>query len=686
MSNALPLIKAAAAGNEMIAIEAKAIITPVEAAEDGKQKGRPSVAINAYNGGVIRVAGYYRPVAIDIAGLSGLGKPIPLYRSHDANRIVGHGTAQRENNSLAVSGKLSANNADTQEIIDLAAEDFPWQASVGVQPLRLEQVEAGSTITVNGQPVSGPATIVRAGRLYEVSIVSNGADDTTSTKIAAKLTTQEEKPVGFDAWLTAKGFIKAELSDSQLTSLKAMFESEQKTSNNDGGSTVDEVLRAARARDERQAAYGRIISAAIDRGMDTETAERLVKAASNDNLTETEFELQVLRATRHEGSSRASSQHGNVSAEIIEAALARSIGTAEIEAAYKPEVLEASERQFKHGLSMVELMMMTARRNGHREISHRDIGALLKAAFAPVQAAGASTYDLGGVLSNVANKMIKAGFDSVEQEWRKVAAVRPVNDLKEHKSYALTGDFEYKEVGKGGELTHATMSEEEYSNRAKTHGRMFSITEDDLINDDLGAFTRVRNLIGRGGALAFNKAFWTEFLADVATFYTEARKNYIEGAATALDVDSLSTGFTTFEAQVDPDGNPMGMTPSVLVVPTALKIKANSLANDPEIRISGASNKSYTTSNPHAGKLEVAASTYLNNAQITGGSATHWFLLANPMDMPLIEAVFLYGQQAPRVDAAEAAFNVLGIQMRGTFRFGMKKQEYRAGFRSKGAA
>jgi hypothetical protein len=37
--------------------------------------------------------------------------------------------------------------------------------------------------------------------------------------------------------------------------------------------------------------------------------------------------------------------------------LARSIG-GDIEEAFKPEVLEASEKQFKHGLSLVELMQL----------------------------------------------------------------------------------------------------------------------------------------------------------------------------------------------------------------------------------------------------------------------------------------------------------------------------------------
>lgn len=679
-----------AAEGELAIIAGRGEAVAITAAETvGDTPGKPTIKANSYNGGPIRVGAYKEPIVIDLDHLQGLGKEHPIYREHNRSRILGSGSTSRNGNSLFTDGRLTNESDDVSEVVRLGKENFPFEASVGVQPLGLVRLAKGQSEIVNGQTVNGPMLIARPSKLKETSLVNHGADDTTSLHVAASLpdgsSSMNKK---LRAWIEAKGFQLDSLEDGQVAVLQAAFDAEQsKQSGDSGTASVDAVLQAARDKEARQAAYGRIIASAIDRGMATETAEKLVQAATNDGLTETEFELQVLRATRHEGSSRANSQHGNDSPEIIEAAFARSIGDADLEANYKPEILEASERQFKHGLSMVELMMLSARRNGFRDISHRDLRPLLKAAFAPVQAAGASTYDLGGVLSNVASKMVKAGFESVEQVWRMVSAIGSVNDFKEMKSYSLTGDFKYKEVAKGGELTHAKMGEEEYSNRAKTYGRLFAITRQDLINDDLGAFNRVRRLMGRGAATSFNEIFWTEFLAAVTTFFTTGRGNYFEGASSALDVDSLSTAFTMFESQTDPDGNPLGLSPGVLVVPTALKIAGNRLVNDPEIRVNGASAKTtYTTSNPHAGKVELAASTYLNNANIPNGSATHWFLTADPMDMPLIETVFLFGRQTPVIESTDADFDTLGIQMRGYHDFGCAKQEYRAGVRSKGAA
>jgi phage major head subunit gpT-like protein len=229
------------------------------------------------------------------------------------------------------------------------------------------------------------------------------------------------------------------------------------------------------------------------------------------------------------------------------------------------------------------------------------------------------------------------------------------------------------------------MGEQSYTNKANPYGKLFAISYEDLVNDDLGAFDNVRRKLGRGAALAMNTVFWTEFLADVTTFYTSGRANYFEGSSSALSITSLSTAVQMFGAQTDPDGNPLGLMPAILLTPWSLNETAANLLNSNEIRDTNGS-KVYTTRNPHAGKFRSVTSQYLNASAIPNGSATHWFLLADPMDMAVIEMVFLNGRQEPIVEAANADFDTLGVQMRGYHSFGASKQEDRGGVRSKGAA
>ena len=300
---------------------------------------------------------------------------------------------------------------------------------------------------------------------------------------------------------------------------------------------------------------------------------------------------------------------------------------------------------------------------------------MLRAAF--------STFTLPGILSNVANKFLLDGFESVEQAWQRIAATRNVKDFKTVTSFRLTGGFEYQEVGPDGELKHAEVGEESFTNQAKTYGRMFGLTRTDLINDDMDSLSAIPRKIGRGGALKLNKVFWATFL-DNAAFFTTGHKNYLAGADTVLSIDGLTTAELMFLEQVDPDGNPLAIEPRTLLVPPALKVQAELLMSS--LKVNEASSKPKPSDNPHAGKFGVVTSTYLSNAAMSGASAKAWYLLAEPTDLPVIEVAFLDGKRQPTVERAEAEFNKLGIQFRGYFDFGVSRQDYRGGVKMKGEA
>jgi hypothetical protein len=79
------------------------------------------------------------------------------------------------------------------------------------------------------------------------------------------------------------------------------------------------------------------------------------------------------------------------------------------------------------------------------------------------------------------------------------------------------------------------------------------------------------------------------------------------------------------------------------------------------------------------------SSPYMSNSTYTGYSTAAWYLLADPNEMPVIEVVFVDGVDTPQIESDDADFNMQGMQMKGTYRFGVALQEPRGGVRSAGS-
>lgn len=444
------------------------------------------------------------------------------------------------------------------------------------------------------------------------------------------------------------------------------------------------VLTAAQIRAEAAAESKRI---AVIRGCFAGRHPQLEAQAIEDNWDAARCERELKLADLRDGRPKAPAlqfRSEAVTGRTLEAACMLTAKAAAVETMFDEPTLDAAQRRFRGGIGLQELLLEAAWANGYTGRNFRDSRAVLRFAFRPELEAGFSTIDIGGILSNVANKFLLDGFFSVERTWRNICATRNVSDFKTVTSYRLIGTDQYEQVQPGGELKHGTLGNESYTNKADTYGLMLSIDRRDIINDDLGAITTVPRKLGRGSGLKINDVFWGIFLNNAA-FFTAGNRNYLTGADTALSIDGLTKAEVTFMDQVDSDGKPIGVMPAIMLVPTALSAVGSQLYKSMELRDTTSSTK-YPVANPHQGKFRVEVSRYLSNARYTGNSSKAWYLLAEPNDLPVIEIAFLNGQESPTIETADADFSVLGIQMRGYHDFGVALQDPRGGVKVKGEA
>jgi len=624
----------------------------IEAAAEGGDGAQrlPRFAMVAYTGGPMQVAGWAYPVVVDLSGLNIPSQNRPIRLGHDALAGVGHTDVIRvEGGRLIAEGVISRDTPMAHEVVASSRNGFPWQASIGASVEEYEDIRKGKKVLVNGRELRGPLSVIRRATLGEISFVDLGADDNTSASITASATNSNEEEFVME------------------NAMEATMESKPDEVKGDNPA-VDVAAEAARVLAIRQVCDGKypeIESQAIKEHWDIQRTA-----------------LAILREDRPKAPAVHVNESIAANSRLLEAACMLSARAAGIEKAYDEQTLEAASRRFRGGIGLQELLLEAAWANGYTGRSFRDSRDVLRFAFRSDVEAGFSTIDIGGILSNVANKFLLDGFMAVESTWRNICATRSVSDFKTVTSYRLTGTEQYEQVAPGGEIKHGTLGEESYTNKADTYGLMLVIDRRDIVNDDLGAITTVPRKLGRGSGLKINDVFWRTFL-DNASFFTSARGNYLTGADTALTIDGLTKAEVAFMDQVDPDGKPVGSMPAIMLVPTALSAVGSQLYKSMELRDTTASTK-YPVANPHQGKFRVEVSRYLANALYAGHSDKAWYLLSDPNDLATIEVAFLNGQESPTIETASADFSVLGIQMRGYHDFGVALQEYRGGVKMKG--
>lgn len=682
----------------------------IAAAAEGQSSVR-RISMVAYTGGSMQLDGWDHPMVIDLTDVRMDTQVIPVLYNHcrEEDYVLGQTDSIKvQGVDVLAEGNLIAVSDRARRIVEMADAGYQWQTSVGGGATTREFYGEGQSVVVNGTQYDGPIYVGKGVVFEEISIVVLGADANTSALFATRA-----NGMNFEQWLLSMGFEDAsELSEVQLANLKNVYAQaypEGETEEGEGEGEADpnapapapapvpaaaaakafeRGLRISGAKEQRRQSAIRDLSSRynVRRAAVDNREVDIVAHAIENNWTVERTELFMLKAARPTDSPIQG--NGQVSQEaVLQCALFKAGRLKNVDEMFSPQVQEMAHKEFPRGLGLQEIVMIAAQANGYQGRFGRggfkaNARAILQHAFQ----AGFSTVSLPGIFSNTMNKFLLQGYDAVEQVWSLIAAKRNVSDFKTITSYRMTGSFQFEKVGPAGELKHATVGELSYTNRADSYGILHVITYQDLVNDDLGALTAVPQKIGRGAALKLNEVFWTAFM-DNSSFFTTGNANYFEGAATNLQASSLATALQKFRDQKDADNKPLAVEPRVLLVPTALEVTALELMQSTNYNTGGAATDTKVPNkNIWAGRFTPAVSSYLSNTGITGNSTTAWYLLGDQNDVAVIEVCFLDGIETPLIESADADFNVLGIQARGTLHFGVAKQDYRGGVKSKGAA
>lgn len=679
-------------------------------------KGKPKrFIIKAYSGGLLPVDGFEHPVVVDLAGLETPGA-IPILIDHEKTVEATLGATDNianDGKQLMLEGVVTGVSAKAQQVLAQSAAGHTWQASIGAMVLESESIAAGQTATVNGQTFAGPVIIARRAILRETSVLPMGADSTTSVNLAASARRflKGSAAMSFEDYVKSLGLDPAALTPEAAAALQTSFAAmtpAAPTANAApaapspapsvaaptaaAGAVLDLTASLAEARRTHAAEVRRI----ADIQAKASGFPMIAAKAIEDNWSVDKVELEVLKASAartRPTSFRGAEPSAELQPLVIEAAFCHVRGIKNLEKQYEDKVLQAAHSQFRRGIGLQQMFLMAAAANGMHvppgmRVTTGNIREVLAYSCAPQMVNAAfSTVTLPGILGNTANKEIVEGYQEVDNVWEQIAQIKSVSDFKTVTSYRMLDDMTYEKLGPGGKIKHGKTGEESFTRSADTYAKMYSITRNDIINDDLSAFDDIRERLGRGSAMALSDLFWSTFLGNLGTIFTSTRTNYISGSTTNLGTDGVGLGLgqKAWRQRTSPAGDGSkrlgGSMAKFLLVPPELETIADALyvgRNNSSVKVSDV--------NTFAGKYNPLCAPQLSDSSISGYSATAWYLFGDKsMGSPMVVS-FLNGQQTPIVESADADFSTLGVEFRGYHDFGVDLGDgYMNAVMSKGA-
>jgi len=290
-----------------------------------------------------------------------------------------------------------------------------------------------------------------------------------------------------------------------------------------------------------------------------------------------------------------------------------------------------------------------------------------------------TTSDFPQLLANVANKALMQGFESEPASHRVWVRNVDVPDFKPQSRVRLSDAPGLLLVPESAELKEGTFSERAASYSLKTYGRLFSISRQALISDDLQALTRIPESFGRAGARKEADVVYNEVLlanpvmGDGKTLFHADHNNL--GTPALLLPSSLGEARAKMRLQKDSHGGLLNLVPRYLLVPAALE-------TDAELLIASTVDPSKTNNVENADfirRLELVV-----EPRLDASSEIAWYLAAAPTQIDTIETAYLQGQRGVFTESEEG-FNVLGTRWRAVLDFAAAPLDWVGLFKNAGA-
>jgi ATP-dependent Clp endopeptidase proteolytic subunit ClpP len=334
--------------------------------------------------------------------------------------------------------------------------------------------------------------------------------------------------------------------------------------------------------------------------------------------------------------------------------------------------IDLSGNQYR-GYSLTELARASLEQAGVRT-GHMSKMELVAAAFTH------TSSDFGNLLADVAQKSLLKGYEEAEETFQAWTATGELPDFKPAKRVGLDNFPALSVVPEGAEYTYATVGDRGETIQIATYGKMFSITRQAIINDDLRAFTTIPRKMGMAairtvGNLVYAVLTSNPIMSDGTALFHANHGNLLTG--TTINTASVDAMRVAMGTQKDGVGANLNIGLSTLIVPKALEGTAR-VVQTSEFEV-GSSSRNNTTPNAVRGTFEIIA-----DARLDANSATAWYGVANASIHDVVEVAYLEGQDRPYLEQQEG-WQVDGAAFKVRIDAGVKALDFRTLAKNPGA-
>ena len=539
--------------------------------------------------------------------------------------------------------------------------------SAGYRVIESTWIDDGQTAVIKGRSFAGPVRVTTRWRIKELSICPIGADELA--KVRAEHNNQKPPASGGEKetdemnerlkkWLISRGLPESATDDEAWAFMEKL-----------------EIKRAA----EIPPPAPKPAVPDVDAERNAATVNERARIAEIDGCARAFNCPDELREKLI--------KEGTDTAKALRAIMDHAIASRQAGPGYRPPVEHGADERDKFRDAALDSLLLRAPSDGlklrpekpapgamdlrgHslRELArHCLVLASQPTGGNPLEMVGRAltTSDLPRILAAGANKALLAGWEAAEETWRTWCGVGSVPDFKIQNLVRASEASSLDEIPEHGEYKYGNLADSKEQVQVVTFGKLFAITRQAIINDDLGALVTIPAKQGQAAArkvgdLPYAVLTANAAMGDGAALFVAGHSNI--GTQGTIGVATLAEAIKLMKLQKDTQGlQLLNIRPRYLLAPVTLEGAAEVFFRSEKFADSNTvatdSSLAATRANPYSGTYF----TRVYEARLDASSVAHWYLAAEKG--MTVNVFFLSGMEAPYMEQ-KTGWTVDGVEFK----------------------